>query len=96
MKKLKRILLKVIIVATALYLVLLIPDGKSTEVKQQTGKKTFFWNRDDEWQLMEENFQHAKQMPPAILDSSIQILKNIAENKLAVIEKENFAAGDID
>ena len=95
MKKLKRILLKVIIVVTALYLVLLIPDGKSTEVKQQTGKKTFFWNRDDEWQLMEENFQHAKQMPPAILDSSIQILKNIAENKLAVIEKENFAAGDI-
>ena len=95
MKKFIKVSLRIVTALTALYLLLLIPDSNTDSKIIEAGKKPFFWNRDHLWQLMEENFQHAKQMPPAILDSSIQILKNIAKNKLAVIEKENFAAGDI-
>ncbi len=95
MKKFKKVSQSLLLILAVLYMVLLIPDPGSNNKIVQAGKKPFFWNRDNFWQLMEENFKHAKQMPPAILDSSIQALKNIAENKLAVIEKENFAAGDI-
>lgn len=95
MKKIKKVSLRIVIALIVLYLLLLIPGSNTSNKIVQAGKKPFFWNRDDLWQLMEKNFRHAKQMQSAILDSSIQGLKNIAENKLAAVEKENFAAGDI-
>jgi hypothetical protein len=71
MKKIKKVSLSLLLILAVLYMVLLIPDPGSNNKIVQAGKKPFFWNRDNFWQLMEENFKHAKQMPPAILDSSI-------------------------
>ena len=88
MKKFKKVSLNLLLILAVLYTVLLIPDPGSNNKIVQAGKKPFFWNRDNFWQLMEENFKHAKQMPPAILDSSIQDLKNIAENKMALVAPE--------
>ncbi len=75
------------------YLALLIPDaGNSNAV--QGGKKPFFWNSDALWQLMERQYQHARQLPAATLDSTIVHLKITAAQQLQAIQHQPLAATD--
>ncbi|MEP6712109.1 MAG: YiiX/YebB-like N1pC/P60 family cysteine hydrolase [Ferruginibacter sp.] len=93
MKKWKNAGWKILIALVLLYIVLLIPDTNNGHIIQ-AGKKPFFWNRDAVWQSMETNFINAKQLPQPALDSAIQFLKNIAENKLALIQNKTLPATD--
>jgi len=94
MKKIKQLSLRIVVALAVLYLVLLIPDTKSDTRIIEAGKKPFFWNRDNVWQLMEQRFVNAKKLAPATLDSVIRTEKNIAENKLAIFLNRTYAAND--
>jgi len=94
MTKFKRICLRILLALTILYLVLLIPDSNSKPKISVADKKPFFWNRDNLWQSMEQNFTTAKKMAPAKLDSLIQPAKKNAENKLTIFQSNSYPATD--
>ena len=74
MKKFTKRILYFIVALALLYLLLLIPDSKEKNVTVETGKKPFAWNRDAQWQQMEELFKQARQMDTAKLDSLINLI----------------------
>ena len=94
MKKFKRICLRILLALATLYLVLLIPDNNSKSKITAADKKPFFWNRDNLWQLMEQNFATAKKMATVKLDSVVQVAKKNAANKLTVFQNNIYAATD--
>lgn len=94
MKKIKKIILRIAVVLVLLYLVLLIPGSNSKANITTGGKQPFFWNRDNVWQAMEQRFKNAKTLAPVTLDSLIQRQKNIAENKLSILQNGTYAAND--
>ncbi len=94
MKKLTKRILYLIVTLAVLYLLLLIPDSKDKNIKAETGKKPFAWNRDAQWTEMEELFRQAKQMDTAKLDSAIDVYKTIAEKDLIALQSKNTAASD--
>ncbi len=85
MKKFTKRILYFIVALAILYILLLIPDSKEKNVKVETGKKPFAWNRDAQWQQMEELFKQAKQMDTAKLDSLIAVNKMALEHELNLL-----------
>jgi Permuted papain-like amidase enzyme, YaeF/YiiX, C92 family len=85
MKKFKKLLLKIIIGLTALYLVLLIPDGADNTINLPTGKKPFEWNRDSVWQQLENTFKLAKQLKPEELSVVMQHLQDSFHNQFNAV-----------
>lgn len=77
-----------------LYLLLLIPDARSNDLKSTTGKTAFAWNRDAQWKEMEALFVQAKQMDGAKLDSVINIHKTNAEAAFAYLQNKTATAQD--
>ncbi|GAB2835871.1 YiiX/YebB-like N1pC/P60 family cysteine hydrolase [Ferruginibacter profundus] len=94
MKKVKTLLLRTLLALPVLYSVLLIPDAKNNAVITTGGKKPFFWNRDNVWQLMEQRFKNAKTLLPVKLDSIIAAEKNNAENKFSIYQNGTYTATD--
>lgn len=67
----QKIIARILIVITALYLLLLIPD--STPPENFTGtKQPFVWNRDEYWHALEERFKAAQDSGCVQLSSSIE------------------------
>lgn len=94
MKKLIKVCLRIVMALILLYLILLIPDTNNNTKVVTAGAQPFYWNRDNVWQLMEQQFVDAKKTAPLKLDSSIQSLKSIAENKLAVFQQGTYVITD--
>lgn len=94
MKKFTKRILYFIAALAILYLLLLIPDSKEKNFIIETGKKPFEWNRDAQWQQMEELFRQARQMDTAKLDSVINVYKAVAENEFIALQNKNTAAQD--
>ncbi|MBK8786457.1 MAG: hypothetical protein IPN43_08170 [Chitinophagaceae bacterium] len=94
MKKFTKRILYFIVALALLYLLLLIPDSKEKNVTVETGKKPFAWNRDAQWQQMEELFKQARQMDTAKLDSLINTYGVIAESELILLQNKNIQAQD--
>ena len=94
MKKAVKRILYVIAALAIIYLLLLIPDGNEKNPAINTGTKPFAWNRDAQWQQMEELFRQARQMDTIQLDSLIALHKGIAENEFGLLQKNNTAPTD--
>lgn len=92
-KKLKKILYGIAGLAV-IYLLLLIPDAKEAVPGTATGKRPFAWNRDEQWQQMEDLFKQAKQMDSVKLDSVIVSHEIIAENIFAFLREKKSATQD--
>ena len=60
MKKIKKIAGRIVAVIVLLYMLLLIPDFKSSGNMVQAGKRPYFWNSDAQWQQVEQQFKNAK------------------------------------
>jgi hypothetical protein len=52
MKKFTKRILYLIAALGLLYILLLIPDSKENDIKSETGKRPFAWNRDAQWLQM--------------------------------------------
>jgi hypothetical protein len=96
MKQIKKWMVRVLLFLIAVYLLLLIPDSKEDHTLVMAGKRPFVWNRDAQWQQLEEKFNAAKQLPPAIIDSSIDGLKRVAEADFKVFDQPEFFVGSAD
>ena len=94
MKRKGRIIKWSLIFPGAVYLLLLIPDWKTTGAVVKAGEKAFTWNRDAQWLQMEKLFRDAKMMQTAAVDSRILALKLIAENKFTLLQAGNTASTD--
>lgn len=94
MKKTRKIIFRLLLILCTLYLLLLIPDSKNSATVLKTGQKAFAWNRDAQWQQMENLFRNARQLQPATVDTVIRSLKIIAENKLALLQAGNTLPSD--
>ena len=86
MKRRGKIIKWSLILLSAIYLLLLIPDSTNTSPVVLAGEKAFAWNRDGQWQQMEKLFRDAKKQQSATVDSNIRSLKLIAESKLSLLE----------
>lgn len=89
MKKLTKRFLYFITILLIVYLLLLIPDAKEKAVSTDTGNKPFAWNRDVQWQQMEELFRQARQMDSMKLDSLISAHQTIAGMELRLLQNKN-------
>lgn len=78
MKKLKKVFFRLLILLAALYLVLLVPDGKRKAPAVKPGQQAFAWNKDSLWAKLENDFKEARILEPAQLDSLTTALKNAA------------------
>jgi Permuted papain-like amidase enzyme, YaeF/YiiX, C92 family len=94
MKKFTKRILYFIVALAVLYLLLLIPDSKEKNVTVETGKKPFAWNRNAQWEEMEQLFKQAKQMDSTKLDSVINAYRIIAANEFTSLQNKNAAAQD--
>jgi hypothetical protein len=94
MKKIAKRILYFIAVLAVLYLLLLIPDSKEKNVTVETGKTPFAWNRNAQWEEMEQLFKQAKQMDSTKLDSIINVYKIIAEREITSLQNKNIASQD--
>ena len=94
MKKFTKRILYFIAALAIIYLLLMIPDFGEKTIDIDTGKKPFTWNRDAQWQQMEELFRQARQMDTVRLDSLIAFYKTIAENEFSMLQKKNTEPTD--
>ena len=94
MKKLPEKILYCIAGLAIIYLLLLIPDVHKKYIIHETGTKAFTWNRNTQWQQMEDLYNEARQMEKEKLDSVINLYKIIAENDFVILQNKNTAASD--
>lgn len=78
MKKFKKVAARVAIFLIALYLVLLIPDGKKKTPVVREGQTAFTWNRDSVWEKLENDFAAAKELS----DSQLYKITSTGEKKI--------------
>ena len=95
MKKFAKRILYFIAALAVIYLLLLIPDAKEKNAAVETGKTPFAWNRDAQWQQMEELFKQARQMDTVKLDSFIAVNKMVAENELNLLVQTSWDTDSI-
>jgi hypothetical protein len=94
MKKFRKKFLFTISGLALIYLVLLIPDQNERNDNRVAVKKTFAWNRNDQWLQLEALFREAKAMRKDSLDAIINMHKIIAEDALVIIKNKNIEASD--
>ncbi len=94
MKKIAKRFLYFIAALAVIYLLLLIPDSNEKNAAVETGKKPFAWNRETQWQQMEDLFIQVKQMDSAKLDSVINIYKTVAESEFSSMQNKNIVSQD--
>lgn len=70
MKKIKKRSLQLLIALAAIYLLLLIPDSKNTNIITAS-QQPFTWNKDQLWAQLENDFKTARLQPTASIDSAI-------------------------
>lgn len=95
MKKFTKRILYFIVAIGLLYLLLLIPDSKEKNITGETGKNPFAWNRDAQWQQMEDLFKQARQMDTVKLDSLIEVNKRALEYELMLLVQTSSHVGSI-
>lgn len=89
----KKRLLQILMVLSALYLLLLTPDFNKTSILQAT-QKPFTWNKDDLWLQLENDFRVARKQPAKRIDSTIHQLFNAQELLYSNIQFGNIAPTD--
>ncbi len=89
----KKRFLQILIVMSALYLLLLIPDFNRTTILKAT-EKPFTWNKDDLWLQLEHDFRVARKQPSKRIDSAIHQLYNTQELLHNNIQFGNIAPTD--
>ncbi len=88
MNAIKRTFLKILIILSVLYLLLLIPDSNNSAIIKAT-ERPFTWNKDALWLQLENDFKNAQLQPTQKIDSVIRGLFSLEESLYNKIQSGN-------
>ena len=94
MRKLMRKLALVLLVFTCIYFILLIPDKESRPLKMESPARPFYWNKQQLWQKLENDFVQAKALQPQILEAALGSKMHEADSMLASITEDQIPVTD--
>lgn len=94
MVKLIRIWARVLLVITCIYLVMLIPDRESKPVKMESPARPFYWNMEQLWQKLENDFVQAKAMRPQLLEAVLRNKMHEADSIILSVQSDSIPVTD--
>ncbi|MES2430657.1 MAG: YiiX/YebB-like N1pC/P60 family cysteine hydrolase [Bacteroidota bacterium] len=94
MKKFKKVSLRILFALLLLYVVLLIPDGKSKGQIVLANQRSFEWHNDSVWMELEQTFNRTQLANEASLDSTIALISRKLEADLSKLKSGNVPVED--
>ncbi|MCX2718453.1 YiiX/YebB-like N1pC/P60 family cysteine hydrolase [Lentiprolixibacter aurantiacus] len=88
-------LLKIILLLTGVYLLLMIPLPQKERELQKASKSAFLWDQDALWNQLERAFLEGRKMPAAVLDSLVLEMTQEMDSLLLANNGDAITPGDV-